>query len=343
MLIREALAQGTVDLKYAEIKTPNLDASLLLAHVLKINREKLITLGTDKISAKNCAAFCELIERRASGECVAYITGKKEFRGLEFEVNKSVLVPRPDTETLVEAALEILSDYFPAETLKAQRTQREKEGACDQKPQCNSCEPEVRHSVVKNFNLLDLCTGSGAVAIALKNEMPELEVHATDISPDALETAKRNAKRLLPKKNIHFHLGDLYNALSPSPSASFASPRELFSKQPTASLASSQELFSLIISNPPYIPSAEIKTLSPEVQNEPLLALDGGESGLDIIKKIIDYAPDYLKNGGVLLLEADPRQMPDIEILLAKRGFNSIKSYKDLSGSIRVIGGKFET
>ncbi|MCL2197021.1 MAG: peptide chain release factor N(5)-glutamine methyltransferase [Treponema sp.] len=341
MLIREALAQGTTDLKYADIKTPNLDASLLLAHVLKINRTKLIASGTDKISAKNCAAFCELIERRASGECVAYITGKKEFRGLEFEVNKSVLVPRPDTETLVEAALEILSENFLAKT---QRTQREEEeSACEQKPPCNSCEPAVRHSVVKNINLLDLCTGSGAVAIALKNEMPELEVHATDISPDALETAKRNAKRLLPKKNIHFHLGDLYNALSPSPSASFASPRELFSKQPTASLASSQELFSLIISNPPYIPSAEIKTLSPEVQNEPLLALDGGESGLDIIKKIIDYAPDYLKNGGVLLLEADPRQMPDIEILLAKRGFNSIKSYKDLSGSIRVIGGKFET
>jgi len=323
MLIREALAQGTVDLKYAEIKTPNLDASLLLAHVLKINREKLITLGTDKISAKNCAAFCELIERRASGECVAYITGKKEFRGLEFEVNKSVLVPRPDTETLVEAALEILSDYFPAETLKAQRTQREKEGACDQKPPCNSCEPEVRHSVVKNFNLLDLCTGSGAVAIALKNEMPELEVHATDISPDALETAKRNAKRLLPGKTIHFYLGDLYDAIP--------------------SFASQQKLFSLIISNPPYIPSSQIETLSAEVQNEPRLALDGGESGLEIIKKIINETHNYSEKNCVLLLEADPRQMPDIEKLLAGRGFTGIKSYKDLSGSIRVIGGKLET
>ena len=334
MLIREALAQGTTDLKYAGINTPNLDASLLLAHVLKINRAKLIASGTDKMSTKNCAAFCELIERRASGECVAYLIGKKEFRGLQFAVNKSVLVPRPDTETLIEATLEILSENFLAKTQRAQRTQREKERACEQKPPCNSCEPTVRLSVAKNLNLLDLCTGSGAVAIALKNEVPELEIHATDISHDALETAKRNAKRLLPKETIHFHLGDLYNALPSSPSSPFAS---------SASFASPRELFSLIISNPPYIPSAEIETLSPEVQNEPRLALDGGESGLDIIKKIIDKAPDYLVNGGILLLEADPRQINDITLLLANRGFRGIKSYKDLSGSIRVTGGSFET
>jgi len=318
MLIREAAAQGTADLKFAGIKTPNLDASLLLAHVLNSTRAKLIASAADKISAKNCAAFCELIERRAAGECVAYLIGKKEFRGLEFEVNKSVLVPRPDTETLIEAALEILSDNFIAQ---AQGMQSEEKKACEQKPQSNSCEPVVRCSAAKNLNVLDLCTGSGAVAIAIKNEKPELEIYATDISHDALETAKRNAKKLLPKKTIYFYHGNLYNAL-PS--------------------ASARELFSLIISNPPYIPSAEIETLSAEVQNEPRLALDGGAWGLDVIKRIIDNAPDYLIKGGFLLLEADPRQMDEINNLLAKRGFNSIKSYKDLSGSVRVIGGKFE-
>jgi len=298
MLIREALAQGTVDLKYAEIKTPNLDASLLLAHVLKTTRTKLIASGTDKISAKNCAAFCELIERRAAGECVAYLIGKKEFRGLEFEVNNSVLVPRPDTETLVEAVIE---EFLP-------RT-------------------FTNHHEQKNkIKILDLCTGSGAVAIALKNEIPELEIHATDISPDALEVAKTNAKRLLPNKTIHFHLGDLYNAL----------PQK-------SSTVSQCELFSLIISNPPYIPSAQIETLSAEVQNEPRIALDGGKSGLDLIKRIIDSAPNHLVNGGFLLLEANPRQMDEVNNLLAKKGFNGIKSYKDLSGSFRVTGGRFET
>jgi release factor glutamine methyltransferase len=239
----------------------------------------------DVLSEKTCAEFCTLIERRCSGECVAYITGKKEFRGLEFEVNPSVLVPRPDTETLVEAALEIMQEYLPRTTT--------------------------------NHHLLDLCTGSGAVAIALKHEMPKLEVHASDICASALKIAKDNAARLLPGNNIQFFHGDLYKALSKS-------------------------LFSLIVSNPPYIPSSKIKTLPDEVQFEPRFALDGGDTGLNIIERIIDGAPDYLQPGGFLLMEADPDQMFDITILLEQRGFFDIKLFKDLSGSQRVIGGMFE-
>jgi len=284
MTIREAYAQGSADLKFAEIPVPALDASILLAHVLKTNRTSLVAKGMDTISAKDCAQYCKLIERRALGECVAYIIGKKEFRGLEFKVNKSVLVPRPDTETLVEAAFKILTEEF---------TQRH-EGS-----------------------ILDLCTGSGAVAIALKNERPELEVHATDISPAALKVAIRNSENLLGKNKIHFYHGDLFQALS-------------------------REFFSLIVSNPPYVPTAEIETLSAEVQNEPCLALDGGASGLEIINRIIEEASNYLQKGGSLLLEADPRQMEEIKTLLAKRGFSSLQLFKDMSGADRVIGGRFE-
>ncbi|GBU29318.1 protein-(glutamine-N5) methyltransferase [Treponema sp. R8-4-B8] len=287
MLIREALAQGSADLKYAGIKTPGLDAGLLLAHVLNTDRTKLIARGTDRLSEKKCAEFCALIERRANGECAAYIIGKKEFRGLEFEVNPSVLVPRPETETLVETAIDII-----------------KRNAQD-----NSA-----------FSILDLCTGSGAVAISLKNEMPACEITAADISPNALNTAIRNAENLLGKNSINFFQGDLYDALPTSlPSA-----------------------YSLIVSNPPYIPSEEIQTLSAEVQNEPLIALDGGISGLEIIKRIIEKTPDYLQKNGFLLLEADPRQMEQISILLEKKGFKDIQLNKDLSGANRVIGGKFE-
>jgi release factor glutamine methyltransferase len=284
MLVREAIAQGSADLKYADIETPNLDASLLLAHILKTNRTELTVSANKNISGKICKKFCELIERRAAGECVAYLTGKKEFWGLDFTVNKSVLVPRPDTETLVEAALEIINSEL----------------------------------LQKDKNILDLCTGSGAIAISIKYEKPELNVHAADISSDALETAKYNSKKLLPSNNqIHFYLGDLWNAL---PSARF----------------------SLIVSNPPYISSDKIQTLSPDVQNEPRLALDGGALGLEIINKIIKEAPDYLERDGYLLLEADPHQMDDIKILLAKSGFKDIKLKKDLAGANRVIGGKFE-
>jgi len=287
MIIREALAQGSADLKYAGIKTHALDSSLLLASILKTDRAKLIARGTDRLSDKESKSYCELLERRANGECAAYIIGKKEFMGLEFDVNPSVLVPRPETETLVETAIDIIQ----------------------KKAKENSA-----------VNILDLCTGSGAIAISLKNEMPSCDITAADISSAALDTAVHNAKKLLGENTINFFKGDLYSAL-PSPAPVH---------------------YSLIVSNPPYIPSEEIKTLSAEVQNEPHLALDGGASGLEIIKRIIEKAPDYLQKNGFLLLEADPRQMEQITFLLEKTGFLDIQLYKELGGTNRVIGGRFE-
>jgi release factor glutamine methyltransferase len=147
--------------------------------------------------------------------------------------------------------------------------------------------------------------------------MPSLEVWASDISDEALETAKKNAALLLPAGSINFYSGDLYNAI---PASSF----------------------SLIVCNPPYIPTDEMQGLPAEVRKEPRLALDGGLEGLAVIKRVIDGSVEKLTCGGALLLEADPRQMEKITFFLEKQGFSNIKLYKDLSGKERVIGGIYE-
>jgi release factor glutamine methyltransferase len=274
MTITEALAAGTTRLKAHRIESPGLDAALLLAETLGLSREKLIQRGPDPLPEPAGRRFFLLIDRRIAGECVAYILGRKEFRGLDFVVNPAVLVPRPETETLVEAVLA----EAPA-------------------------------------SLLDLCTGSGAVAVALKHECPASEVFASDISAEALETARLNAARLPGTTSpITFIQSDLFDRIS--------------------------RRFHLIAANPPYVKSGDIDGLSPEVRGEPRLALDGGEDGLDLVRAIIGGAPDHLFPGGGLFLEADPRQMPRIGSLLEQRGFLDIQTYRDLSGAERVIRGR---
>jgi release factor glutamine methyltransferase len=289
MTVREAAATGKRSLKSpclnALITTPDLDASLLLAEALQLSKEELITRWEEPLTPEAYKKFLELLERRIGGECVAYILGKKEFMGLEFFVDESVLVPRPDTELLVGAVLQ------KRELWKKTDTEGEK------------------------IRVLDLCTGSGAIAISLKHEIPYLEVWAADISEEALETSRTNAKRHKMEESIRFCKGHLFEAL----------PAGL--------------TFHAIVSNPPYIPSAEIARLSPEVRKEPRLALDGGKDGLEIIREIITRAQDYLEPGGVLLLEASPEQMKSISEELEKKRFINIKTYNDLSRVERVIEG----
>ncbi|MDR0291110.1 MAG: peptide chain release factor N(5)-glutamine methyltransferase, partial [Treponema sp.] len=242
------------------------------------------------------------------GECVAYILGKKEFFGLEFLVNPSVLVPRPETELLVEVVIRELGDQGSGIW-----DQGENEG--------------------QGLKVLDLCTGSGAVAIALKHEIPILEVWAADISNEALEVAKNNATRLLPPDAITFCQGNLYDALLS------------LTTHGTSLLAHCSQLlvhnsFSFIVSNPPYVSTAQISGLSPEVRAEPILALDGGSDGLDLIRIIISQAPKFLCPGGMLLLEADPGQMKTITTLFQQAGFTEIQIHKGLSGSEQVIGAR---
>ena len=340
MTVREVLKEGSAALITAGLQNANLDASLLLAEVLNMDRSSLIAAGNEVITEESRAAFDSLIKRRLTGECIAYILGKKEFYGLEFQVNHSVLIPRPDTETLVETTI--------------------KELGCGESRMRNEGAAKAASGIEKQpIYVLDLCTGSGAIAIALKHKMPEIEVWATDISAEALEIAQINATRLLPNgKNIQFSQGDLYDALpvtfnnssflipnsSFSSNSSFLIPNSSFSSNssfliPNSSFSSNSS-FLIILSNPPYIPSAAITGLSPEVRMEPMIALDGGDDGLDIIRRIISRAPEFLCVGGSLLLEADPRQMEPIALLLKEAGFSDIQTHNDLSGNERVISAR---
>ena len=285
MTVRELLVEGRSKLNstgsvLCSIDNPSLDAAILLAEVLDCTREKLTANGTETVSSQSCLRFSELLDRRLSGECIAYILGRKEFMELEFSIDTSVLVPRPETEILVEEALST-GDAFGLLKKNSPKT-------------------------------LDLCTGSGAIAVSLKYLRPEWEIYASDISIAALETARANTEKLLSvNKNLIFYESDLF--------------------------ANINNKFDIIVSNPPYIPSGEMASLAPEVRREPLLALDGGKDGLDIIRKIITDALCRLNAGGCLLLEADPRQMKEINSLLEANGYENIQVKNDLAGNARII------
>ena len=294
--IEDLLAEGKRLLSINHIVSNALDAALLLCEISGLSREELITRNTSELSESQCRRYFELLERRCAGESTAYILGRKEFWGLEFSVTPAVLVPRPDTEILVETALSILR------------------GSAASLPIPQSGNAALLPTLHSPLSVLDLCTGSGAVAIALKHECPCLEVSAADICEDALAVARSNAKKLGCK--ITFTQSDLFDALKQEPT------------------------FFLITANAPYIPSGQIDQLPAEVRREPRIALDGGRDGLDLIRRIIAQASQYLKPGGYLVLEADPSQMETIVSLLKSNGFSRAVLYKDLAGLNRVITGR---
>jgi release factor glutamine methyltransferase len=266
--------------RFAErgLDTPRLDAQVLLSHVLGHDRIYLYTHFDQPLGPDELARFRALIQRRLGGEPVAYLVGKKEFRSLELAVDARVLVPRPDTEATVDAALAHLA-------------------------------PDAAGRVV------DVGTGSGAIALALKKERPALEVLAVDRSPDAAAVARANAERLgLAVEVIE---GDLL--------------------APVAARAP----FCLIVSNPPYIPSAEVATLAPEVQKEPRAALDGGADGLAIVRRLIADAPPLLDAGGALVLEIGAGQAPAVAALFAADGrYEAATITKDLASIERVVAAR---
>ena len=296
MTIREALRFGAARLRAQGIASPFLDASLLLGALLRLDRAGLYLADLQELSGTTEASFRQSLKRRLAGEAVAYILGYREFRNLNFLVNEAVLIPRPDTETLVEAALQYLQSF----------------------QELGAASPKV----------LDLGAGSGAVAVSLKHEYPEISLYASDISPLALRLARENARRLLgsatghPGGGICFRESDLFAGFDRPGSGGFSGP------------------FHLIVSNPPYVPTGAIASLDAAVRREPRIALDGGGDGLDLIRRIITQGPDQLVPGGVLLLEADPRQMPAIAALLRDRGYRDPQTYQDLSQQERVIGAK---
>jgi release factor glutamine methyltransferase len=279
--IRRVIAWASEDLKKRGLSSPRLDVELLLGLVLKMTRVQLVIDADRPLAKEELDRYKALHKRRRAGEPVAYLTGVREFYGRPFRVDSRVLVPRPDTEILVETAL-----------------------------------ARTRHLSL-SARVLDLCTGSGCVAISLGRERPTTRVLGVDISPGALALAAENALRL-GAVNVGFVLGDLFAPLG------------------------GRARFDLITANPPYIPDEEIPTLQQDVRDfEPKLALAGGPDGLDVVRRIVAEAPAYLEEGGSLALEIAFGQAPMVRDLFEQRGFRSIEIARDLGGVERVVSGIF--
>lgn len=256
-------------------ETPRLDAEVLLSHLLGEKRIYLYVHFDQPLTADELARYKEMVKRRTAGEPVAYICGEKEFMGLAFKVTPSVLVPQPDTETLVEAAIERLRGK-------------------------------------KSPRIADICTGSGAIALALAHYLPETSVAATDISADAVSIAKENAETLELSERVQFFEGDLLAPLA-------------------------GETFDAIVSNPPYIPSADIEGLPREVRAEPKIALDGGADGLDFYRRLVRESAALLNDGGFLAVECGDTQAGAIVEMAVTGGFGKTEIVRDLADKERVV------
>jgi release factor glutamine methyltransferase len=300
MTVREALREGAAAL--AGTETPFLDASLLLADSLGTDTTTLLASSPDAVGDTALDRYRSGLASRAVGLPVAYILGCKEFWGRKFKVDGRVLVPRPDTETLVEAALE------SGDAILAGRASRE---------------PALR--------VHEACTGSGCVAISLAADRPAWSVSASDLSEDALEVARLNAAALLdpgrPGGPLGFLRSDLLSAVSDRAADDVAGGTEC-------------ALFDLIIANPPYVPRQEAEGLLTLGWSEPLMALDGGDDGLDMIRRLLPQAARALAPGGALLVEADGTQAEAVAELFRASRFVDILALRDLGGRPRVTSGR---
>jgi release factor glutamine methyltransferase len=280
-------------LEQAGIETARLDAECLVAAGLGCPRWRLFLEPNRRLLPEEFGCILRLLQRRERREPLAYVLGVREFWSLPMSVSPGVLVPRPETETLVEAALAAWGE------LKA----------AGRGPRAASREGGP--------TIVELCTGSGAVAIALAKEQPDARVLATDISWRALRAARANAERHGVGARIEFLRGDLWGAVN--------------GQAPAGSV-------DLVVANPPYIRSPELETLMPEVQWEPRLALDGGADGLRVLRKIVASSSDRIRPGGFLLLEIGADQPEAVGGLLAASGhFDPARLRLDLAGRPRVV------
>lgn len=358
--IRRVLTWTQQHFAARRIPSPRLDAELLLAHCLGKPRVALYTHYDQPLEPSELERFRGLIRRRIAGEPVAYLIGQKEFYGLPLHVSAAVLIPRPETEHLVEEALRVLAVLAPPARPEAVAEPPDATGspaapeaaradsadgapgleiqtpatpgleltvhydppaveAADEgaqgatEPAAARSEPDAA-TAASGPVVVDVGTGSGAVALALKHSRRELRVLAIDRSPEALAVAADNAARL--DLGVEFLEGDL---LAPLP----ADVRP-----------------DVIVANLPYIPTAEIAGLMPEVRSEPHSALDGGRDGLELIRRLIRQAAERLQPGGALLLEHGEGQAPAIEELLRAAGFVGCSRQADLAGIERVVTGR---
>jgi release factor glutamine methyltransferase len=302
----QTLAQTLTTLQTQGLE--RLDAQLLLLHVLGksgAQRGWLLAHDTDLLPETSASRLNTMAQRRVSGEPLAYLTGSKAFYGLDLSVNSHVLVPRPDSETLVDWALAVLTNNAATQTVTGTFLKTDTSLTAS-----TLCPPTNRLS---STSVLDLGTGSGAIALALKVTRPDLRVWATDMSVAALAVAQANAQRL--QLDLQFSRGPWFAALPPDTSQ-----------------------FDCIVSNPPYI--AEHDPHLTALGFEPAQALTSGIDGLDDLRQIISNAPAHLKTGGWLLLEHGHDQAAAVCDLLARSGFAQVQSRRDLAGIERCSGGQ---
>ena len=273
MTFREAISFGERQLNDVGIVDAKNDAWLLLAFVCKIDHTFYYVHMNEQMSIEQQAEYENVLSKRAEHVPLQYITGEQEFMGIPFRVNESVLIPRQDTETLVEEALKL---------------------------------------VRPGMKVLDMCTGSGCILISILKNVVDVEGFGYDISKQALNVAKENAK--LNNVTATFEPSDLFEKVT--------------------------DTFDVIVSNPPYIPTAVIGTLMPEVAvYEPMQALDGKEDGLYFYRKIIASASEYLKENGKLLFEIGHDQGETVSNLMREAGYKDVRVVKDLAGNDRVVIG----
>ena len=276
MTISDAIKRGMIELKNDNIEEPKLKSRLLMQYVLNETRQYVIVNDMENLEKNKEKQYFEGIKILKKGIPIEHITHQKEFMKLNFFVDKNVLIPRQDTEILVEEVIKI------AKRINAKK-------------------------------ILDLCTGSGAIAVSLAKYLPQTEITAIDISNDALKIAKKNAVSNNVENQITFISSDMFTNLN-------------------------EEKFDIIVSNPPYIKTNVIKELDIQVKNEPYIALDGGEDGLDFYKKIINESYQYLKCNGYLCLEIGFDQKFDvIELIENAEKFDGTYSKKDLFDNDRII------
>ncbi len=308
MHLRSALNAAIDRLTTNHVPSPRLNAELLIMFTLDCDRAYLYAHPERQLTLDELQRYDEALARRATGVPAQYITGHQEFWGLDLIVSPAVLIPRPETEHVVEAVLEIVSRV-------GSRREQEQEQKQDQKqeprtgvsaPHEPRNEPHSRH-----LRIIDVGTGSGAIALALATEMPTAEIHATDISSAALEVARANAVRLELASRIEFHLADLLNGFPPAS-------------------------FDVVVSNPPYVGASEEDSVQLEVRKfEPRNAVFAGPTGLEVIERLIPQAHAVLRPGGWFIFEISGTIAEEVRDLLSS--WNEVEIRNDLQNIPRVV------
>lgn len=304
------LKKGQKILAQAGIAEAGLDAWLLLEYTTGKSRAYYFAHGEECVTDETADWYLELISRRAEHIPLQHLTHQAFFMGYEFYVNENVLVPRQDTETLVESALECMK------TVRAENSGK--------KP-----------------HILDMCTGSGCILISLLKEIPDADGAGADLSEKALKVAMRNAQALEVADRAEFVRSNLFSAEYFTKSGNPDTENDVKSAEHKNSNGNHCIAYDMIISNPPYIPTAEIEELMDEVRlHDPRMALDGMEDGLYFYRAITEQAGDYLAPGGWLLYEIGCSQGEDVAGLLRKEGFEDVEIRQDLAGLDRVVLGR---